>query len=76
MPNLRGPIPTLAMPTREQHIQAIKQEIGWAYPQMKWLTAEEAAQATEDRDQLLRALSGKVNESFLQNKLHQGREFR
>ena len=39
---------------------------------MKWLTAEEAAQATEDRDQLLSALSGKVNESFLQNKLHQG----
>ncbi|MBC8492993.1 MAG: hypothetical protein H8D43_04330 [Chloroflexi bacterium] len=64
------------MPTREQHIQAIKQEVGWAYPQLKWLTAEEAAQATEDRDQLLRALAGKVNESFLQNKLHQGREFR
>ncbi|MBC8492997.1 MAG: hypothetical protein H8D43_04350 [Chloroflexi bacterium] len=48
------------MPTREQHIQAIKQEVGWAYPQLKWLTAEEAAQATEDRDQLLRTLSGKA----------------
>jgi len=43
------------MPTREQHIQAIKREIGWAYPQMKWLTAEETAQAMGDRNQLLGA---------------------
>jgi len=60
------------MQTKKQHIQFVRQAVGWAYSQLNWLTDEEATQAMEDREQLLRALSGKVNDSFMQNKLHQG----
>jgi len=60
------------MRTKEQHIQLVRQAVGWAYSQLNWLTDEEAILAMEDREQLLRALSGKVNDSFMQNKLHLG----
>ncbi len=62
----------LTLQTRNQYIRSIRQEVGWVYSQLKWLREEEAIRAREDRDKLLRALSGKVNESCLQSKLHQG----
>jgi pyruvate formate-lyase activating enzyme-like uncharacterized protein len=58
--------------TKKQRIQAIRKAVGWAYPQLNWLTDEEAVRATEERDKLLMALSGKINTSYMQNKLHQG----
>lgn len=60
------------MRTKKHHIQAIKQGVGWIYSQLNWLTDEEAVQAMEDRDELLRPLLSKVNTSYQQNKLHQG----
>jgi len=63
---------SMPMQTKKQNIELVRQAVGWAYSQLNWLTDEEATQAMEDREQLLSALSGKVEESFGQNKLHQG----
>jgi len=51
----------------------IKEELGWAYRDLKWLSEKEAKFATKERKALLKSLSGKVQYSFRGDKLHIGK---
>jgi pyruvate formate-lyase activating enzyme-like uncharacterized protein len=62
----------LTLNMKNQDIRSVRQEVGWIYPKLKWLTAEEATLASEDRSRLLTELSGKVNEGYSQTKLYKG----
>lgn len=50
----------------------LKQITGWSYSDLKWLTERESVQANNLRERLLKSLSGKVNYSFMQSKIHIG----
>ncbi len=49
----RCPILLQKMHDRQRHIENTRQYVGWAYPDLKWFTEQEAAAANEARDRLL-----------------------
>lgn len=51
---------------------AVRQQVGWIYEDLPWLSKEKALQANQQRDELLKALSGWVRSSFNGSKLHSG----
>lgn len=61
------------MENKELSIRQVKQDIGWIYPDLKWLTEKEAIRANEERKGLLQSLSHKVSYSFGENKIHTGK---
>jgi len=60
------------MESKELNIISAQQSIGWAYPDLRWLTEKEAKLANAKRAKLIKALSDKVSYSFMQNKVHTG----
>lgn len=52
--------------------KSVRKDIGWVYPELKFLTKKEAKLANRERDALLKSLSKEVRYSFLQNKIHIG----
>lgn len=61
------------MQNKELNIMQVRRQIGWIYPELKWLTEEESAEANEKRQRLLQSLSHKVTYSFAENKIHTGK---
>jgi uncharacterized protein len=57
---------------RDQQKRAIRNEVGWVYDDLLWFSDEEAQRAKEQRNKLLKALSGWINYSFQDSKLHSG----
>jgi uncharacterized protein len=57
---------------QQQDIQGIKNQLGWAYYQLKWPRDEEIPGLSDARASLLESLSGQVNWSWFQNKIHYG----
>lgn len=57
---------------RKLDIQYTRESIGWAYHDMKWLSAAQADQAKRERNKLLQSLSGKINSHFGENKIGPG----
>jgi len=57
---------------RKAQIDTLRNQIGWIYRQLPWFSELEARQANEERNQLLRELSGWIRESFSATKLHSG----
>lgn len=57
---------------REQQKKAILKEVGWAYNDLHWFSEEEAERAKEQRNKLLKSLSGWITQSFQGTKLHSG----
>ncbi len=53
-------------------IQYTRESIGWAYYDMKWLSAAQADKANRERNRLLQSLSGKINSHFGGNKIGPG----
>lgn len=60
------------MLNKKQNIKITKRYFGSAYHELKWLTEKEARQATQERDKILKSLSGKVNYAFKQSKIYTG----
>jgi len=58
---------------RELSIRLAQEDIGWVYPDFKWLTKKEAILANRKRNDLLQSLANKVSYTFMQNKLHLGK---
>ncbi|HOX54091.1 MAG: 4Fe-4S cluster-binding domain-containing protein [Candidatus Omnitrophica bacterium] len=58
---------------RQDNIESVKRNLGWAYSNMKWLTDEQAEDANQEREELINSISKKFRYSFSQNKLHIGR---
>lgn len=61
------------MENKELSKRLVQQQIGWVYPDFKWLTEKETILANRKRNELLKSLSNKINYSFIQNKLHIGK---
>lgn len=61
------------MENKELSIRAVKQHIGWVYPDLKWLTEKEAMGANKERGDLLQSISHKVSYIFGENKIHTGK---
>lgn len=57
---------------RDQRKRAIIKEVGWVYNDLQWFSDEEAQRAKEQRNKLLKALSGWITYSFQGSKLHSG----
>ena len=57
---------------RDQQKRAICNEVGWVYNDLQWFSDEEAQRAKEQRNKLLKALSGWINYSFQESKLNSG----
>ena len=57
---------------RDQQKRAIRNEVGWVYNDLQWFSDEEAQRAKEQRNKLLKALSGWITYSFQECKLHSG----
>lgn len=57
---------------KRQEIDAVRQKVGWVYPDLPWFSEAEARQADRQRNELLEALSGWINYSFLGSKPHSG----
>lgn len=53
-------------------IQNAHELIGWAYYEMKWPSQTDVKKANDERNQLLRSISGRVKSSFLGNKIGPG----
>ncbi|MDI6742492.1 MAG: 4Fe-4S cluster-binding domain-containing protein [Smithella sp.] len=53
-------------------IEYIREQIGWAYQDMKWLSKEEAVKAGRERNELLRSVSGRVIKHFNESKISTG----
>lgn len=60
------------MMSKDSEIINVRNNIGWAYSDFKWLTAKEAELANKQRDDLLKSLKKKTRDSFLQSKIHIG----
>jgi pyruvate formate-lyase activating enzyme-like uncharacterized protein len=60
------------MDNKNFEIIKVKNNIGWAYPEMKWLGEKELKSVNKERDGLLRLLSKEAAYSFMQNKIHIG----
>ncbi len=54
------------------NLSNVKQMIGWAYPDFKWLTKKEGVRVNRERGQLLKALSGKVHFCWRDSKIYTG----
>ncbi len=54
------------------NVSNVKQAIGWAYSDFKWLTNKEAVRVNRERDQLLKALSGKAHVRWRESKIYTG----
>jgi len=61
------------MTKKELDIQNAREETGWAYHEMKWLSEGEARRAALKRDTLLQSISGRINSYFKGNKIGPGR---
>jgi len=60
--------------TKKGHdIQKAREETGWAYCDMKWLSEGEARRAALKRDTLLQSISDKIKSYFKGNKIGPGR---
>jgi pyruvate formate-lyase activating enzyme-like uncharacterized protein len=57
---------------KKANIATTQQEIGWAYPDMRWFSEEEAGEANRQRNELLNALSGWITSDFQGSKPHTG----
>jgi pyruvate formate-lyase activating enzyme-like uncharacterized protein len=57
---------------RCRRIDTIHSQVGWIYKDLPWLSAEDAARANEQREELLKSLSGWITYSFRGSKLHFG----
>lgn len=57
---------------KESDIGYIREQTGWAYLEMKWLSKEEAAGANRKRNELLHSISGSVIKHFNENKISTG----
>jgi pyruvate formate-lyase activating enzyme-like uncharacterized protein len=55
---------------KELNIINVQKDIGWIYPDLKWLTEKEAKSANKERDKLLKSLSTEVSYSFGESKIH------
>ncbi|MEW6367831.1 MAG: radical SAM protein [Acidobacteriota bacterium] len=44
------------MRERQRHIENTRQYVGWAYPELRWFTGQQASAANEARDCMLQAL--------------------
>ncbi len=55
---------------RSKQIEIIRRKVGWIYKDLPWLSEEEALWANQQRDDLLKALSGWITYSFEGSKLH------
>jgi pyruvate formate-lyase activating enzyme-like uncharacterized protein len=60
------------MRTKKQNIDNTRRMIGWVYHDLKWLTEEEAKRKNQERDEILKSISNKVNYAFKQNKIYCG----
>ncbi|MFA5167084.1 MAG: radical SAM protein [Candidatus Omnitrophota bacterium] len=60
------------MNERQEAIANIRQRLGWAYSEMKWLTKGGARRANRKREKLLCFLNGRINYCFERNKIHMG----
>ncbi len=60
------------MDHRQRAIRDTIKELGWAYPELRWLSEAEAAAAGARRDELLAALGDRAFTSFHGNKPHVG----
>jgi len=58
------------MNKKQDAITRVRQCVGWAYSEMKWLTKSEARRANRQRDRLLHSLRGRTNYCFEKNKIH------
>ncbi len=57
---------------KELDIQYARENTGWAYYAMKWLSDDEAKKADIKRNELLQSISGRVNSNFLGSKIGSG----
>jgi uncharacterized protein len=57
---------------RQRQIQSVRDTVGWIYRDLSWFSEEEANVATQQRNELLVALSGWVSYSFQHSKPHSG----
>jgi hypothetical protein len=57
---------------RRKQIDLIRRKVGWIYRDLPWFSEEEALRANQQRDELLKALSGWITYSFNGSKLHSG----
>jgi uncharacterized protein len=57
---------------KKENIATTQQQVGWAYPDMRWFSEEEAREANRQRNELLNALSGWINLDFQGSKPHTG----
>jgi pyruvate formate-lyase activating enzyme-like uncharacterized protein len=57
---------------RESDIDYIREQAGWSYLEMKWLSKEEASKANCERNELLQSLSGRVIKHFNESKISTG----
>ena len=57
---------------RDQEKRSIRNEVGWVYNDLQWFSDAEAQRAKEQRNKLLKALSGWITNSFQESKLHSG----
>jgi pyruvate formate-lyase activating enzyme-like uncharacterized protein len=57
---------------KESDIGYIREQAGWSYLEMKWLSKEEASKANRKRNELLQSISGRVIEHFNESKLSTG----
>ncbi len=54
------------------NVSNVKQVIGWAYSDFKWLTKKEAVRVNRERNQLLKALSDEVRFRWSDSKIYTG----
>jgi pyruvate formate-lyase activating enzyme-like uncharacterized protein len=57
---------------KDSDIEYIREQTGWAYQDMKWLSKEEAVKAGSERNALLQSVSGRVIKHFNESKISTG----
>jgi uncharacterized protein len=60
------------MDNRKAAAAKCQRPIGFPYPDLKWLTEEEALLANRERNELIASLSDDVTHGFMHNKIHTG----
>jgi pyruvate formate-lyase activating enzyme-like uncharacterized protein len=60
------------MTNKEKAMQDVRNSVGWAYDDIRWITSNEAADAKMERDRLLGFLRDKARFSFSGTKPHTG----
>jgi len=63
----------LAMETQHLGKKLVKEQVGWVYPDLKWLDEKEAIKANKKRNELLRSLADKISVGWDGNKIHMGK---